>query len=437
MSQMVACPHCRALLRSEKPIPPGINLRCPECRAPFSSGQVTKPSLFGPAFILAVAVSLLLGAAIIAAALVLTARQPEPVAQEPAEESADESIRDELADARAKLAARERRLRQMEREAEEARREARRSPVQDESPGQAEDKQVELLSEARAALDGESAEKKKQADYRQHMDAGKSAMRAERYTDAVKEYMAALRLMPDDLEAQQGQRQAEARLAALADKEKRQNAFDALTERAKTAQRGKRFKEAVQALEAALRLIPDDREAARDLRTAKADLARVKRENPSLLARADLAVKLRRLNDARDLCDEAVKNWAEDELAEKALKNVDRLIESAKMAQATYLARVQAAQLAYAAGNYAQAVAAFAEAARLMPADVVVARQLREARAAFERQKARYNRAIGDGQRALQMRRKSDAIAAFTAALDEMPVDLAATNGLRQARMMR
>ena len=55
-------------------------------------------------------------------------------------------------------------------------------------------------------------------------------MTAERFADAVKEYIAALQEMPDDLEAQNGQKQAEAKLLALTDKEKRQKAFDDLVD---------------------------------------------------------------------------------------------------------------------------------------------------------------------------------------------------------------
>jgi tetratricopeptide (TPR) repeat protein len=554
---MVSCPHCRSLLRCTKPIPAGVNLRCPDCKVPFLAPDVSKPTLFGPPFIIAVTVSLLLGASIIAAALVLTTRRPGPVAQDQARP--DEDLvrqRRELADAKAGLDEQKRKLEHARllvraqdalgkddhalakklfaqaldlvpgdadtvkglaaaeagllvaanRQKDRSKRQAELEQLLADAKQALADRKyalavqrleaaravaatnrtvLDLLAEAQTALDSDTAEKKKLADFRAHMDSGRAALKAERYTDAVKEYLAALRLMPDDLEAQQGQKQAEARLAAQADKDKRQNAFAALADRGQKALKGKRFKEAIQALEAALRLIPDDREAQRDLREAKADLARVKKGNPSLLARADEAVKLGRLTDARQLCEEAVADWAEDRQAEKALRNVDRLVENARTAQTTYLARVQAAQLAYAAGNYAQAVAAYAEAAQLMPTDLEVARALRQARRALERQvagrleidrlvragngallarsfdsaitsfnkalridpdnvaatqglnRARYGKGMSDGQMALARRRRDDAIEAFTTALEAKPGDALASNGLRQARMLR
>ena len=47
---------------------------------------------------------------------------------------------------------------------------------------------LDLLAKAQAALDADTAEKKKLTAFRTHMDAGKAAMRAERFPDAVKEF---------------------------------------------------------------------------------------------------------------------------------------------------------------------------------------------------------------------------------------------------------
>jgi tetratricopeptide (TPR) repeat protein len=563
MSQTVTCPHCRTLLRSQKPIPAGVTLHCPDCHEPFLAPAVipalpTGPKLIGPPFLIAVTVSLLLGASIIIAALLITARRPVEVVQEPRSDSEGALARQqkELADAEKRL---EEKSRAMERNLEHARLldraeaalekgkyvdakkfftqalelkpddgKARAGLVQvevalasaartekDEKKLKAEIDQLladakkaledrkfavamqrleaargvaptnkavlDLLAEAQTALDADRNEKKKLVDFRTHMDAGKAALKAERYPDAVKEYMAALRLMPDDLEAQNGQKQAEAKIAALADKEKRQNAFAALMDRARVALGAKRFNEAIQNLEAALRLIPDDRDAVRDLRDAKAALTKAKKANASLLARADEALKVGRATEARDLCDEAVKNWAEDSKAEKALQTVQRLLDNAKTAQAnvqaTLAARLQAAQLLYTNGNYAGALTAYQLLAQQYPSDLVVLRWLRkveravavdkllragdasmrtlaygDAIAYYRRAlrldrdnvdavaglaKARYNKAMADGRLAMLQRRKNDAIAAYTAALDANPGDVAASNYLRQARAMR
>jgi tetratricopeptide (TPR) repeat protein len=156
---------------------------------------------------------------------------------------------------------------------------------------------------------------------------------------------------------------------------------------------------------------------------------------------------------------------------------------------------MQTALLAYNLGNYAQAVAAYQQAALLMPAGIdpllkleydrlllraqaaleravarrvtrgaeldrlmragnaaLLARNYGDAITAFTRalrldpdnlaarnalSRARYNKAINDGQRALAMRRKTDAIDAFTIALEAVPGDPVATTGLRRANMLR
>jgi tetratricopeptide (TPR) repeat protein len=573
MSQTVTCPHCQTLLRSQKPIPAGANLRCPDCRESFTAPALALPrprSVFLDApFLIAVTVSVLLGGSIITAtvvAVVLSGQRPEPVVQEPAPEKKDDDAlakeRKALEEAKAGLA-REKLALILDRakaaleakkytEAEKLFREALElapgdskaiegltsaktalalaaAREKDDGKARAEvetlladarkamaDRKfalavqrleaartaaptnktvLDLLDQAHAALDADTAEKKKLADFRAHMDAGKLATKTERFADAVKEYLAALRLMPDDLEAQQGQKQAEAKIAALADKEKRQNAFVALAARARNALDAKRFKEAVQNLEAAVRLVPDDRDAQRDLRTARAALARVKKENGSLLARADEAIKANRLTEARDLCDEAVKNWAEDTAAEKALRNADRLLANAKQSKENYLAKLNAALLLYNNGNYAQAVAAYKLAQGLMPADLdplsraeyerLLLRAQRKLNEEVNRQvnrnigfdqamragnaallsrdwnsaikyfkqalrndrdnvlattnlnKALYNKGLADGQAALRARNKSAAIDAFNMALDANPGDTVASNLLRQAQMLK
>jgi tetratricopeptide (TPR) repeat protein len=271
----------------------------------------------------------------------------------------------------------------------------------------------------------------------------------------------------------------------LADKEKRQAAFDDLIDRGRASLAGKRYKEALAILEPAARMMPDDRQGQRLLRDAREGLKTAKTSNARLLGLANDASRLGRYDEAQRLLEEATRNWPEDDVAEKALRNATRQMEAAQIAQANYLRYTQQGTLAMTAGRYAEAVAAFAEALRLAPLDLDVQRNLREARAALERdlrvradyerlyragnlalvrrsfpeairaftdalklvpgdlpaseglRKARYGKAILDGTVALKMRKKAEAVAAFEAALAEMPTDLAARQGLAQARSLR
>ena len=88
----------------------------------------------------------------------------------------------------------------------------------------------------------------------------------------------------------------------------------------------------------------------------------------------------------------------------------------------------KAGTLALQQRSYPDAVKLFRDARKLFPDDLVAADGL---------SKARYGRAMLEGQQALAQRRKADATRAFEAALAERPGDPAAQNGLRQARVLR
>ena len=345
----------------------------------------------------------------------------------------------------------------------------------------------EALDEALTAVENDKAEKGRLTDFQARLDAGKLAMKAERFPDAVKEFQAAVRLMPDDLDAAALLKQAENKLINLADKEKRQQAFDKLVEQARAAQRATRFNEAIQTADAALRLIANDREAERIARTSRTALKKAKVENAERISQADAAAKLGKIDDARGLLQDALKAWAEDTQAEKALRNLDRLVNNAQNNQVAFQRALTQAQAAMQALDYAAAVAAYQSALRWNPNDPDTVRLLAEAqrflkreaarqvdydlfmkraRAALDRAayadavtaleralkaaptpdavvlvkteliKARYGKAMADGRLAMQQGRRADAVAAFTEALNQKPGDFAATQLKRQAETL-
>jgi tetratricopeptide (TPR) repeat protein len=344
---------------------------------------------------------------------------------------------------------------------------------------------LEGLGKARDASDADAAEKKKLADYRKHLDAGKAALEAERFTEAIREFLAAQAVLPGDEEAVNGQREAEKRIAALKDREKREAAFTALLDRARKALGDHRFAEAIGDLEAALRLFPDDREAQRALRDARQALKQAKSDYNKLVAQAETAARLGRLEEAQRLYAEAAKLLPDEPAAARGLREVERLVENARTAQAAYQRYMEQALLAMEALRYADAVAAYNEALRLVPGDIDAAEGLRRARRRMERETrgraefdramraatnalarrqfteaerffndalrvlpddpratrglrdARYGRFMLEGQRALAARRKQEAIDAFQSALEEKPGDPVAQDGLRRARMLR
>jgi len=112
------------------------------------------------------------------------------------------------------------------------------------------------LLRARAGVNDDAAQKKLLADYEEHMEAGRVAMNAGRYADAVKEFLAAQRAKPNDPAAVQAQQVAEKRLGDVQNKERKAAEYDRLMARAAAAMKEKQYDEAIKAYEAAAKLFP-------------------------------------------------------------------------------------------------------------------------------------------------------------------------------------
>lgn len=218
--------------------------------------------------------------------------------------------------------------------------------------------------------DAQSALNQAKRDYGRLMDQGDLAMRAQRYEEAVRSYGEAVRAMPGDDRAVKALRQAE---RVLKDVEAAQAAYIRFMNQGDLAMRNGRFSEAVFAYSEALRVVPNDGEAARRLRDAQ-------------LARED---------EGR------------------------RRVDFDKLMQAGFTAMRQ--------GKYDDATKAFHDAQRLFPDDLRPANAMRQ---------VRYNQFMADGQGAMKARKYADAVRAFENALRELPGDQAAVNALKQAKAL-
>jgi tetratricopeptide (TPR) repeat protein len=288
--QTVSCPHCRSLLRSDRPVRPGATLRCPDCKSSFTAPEPPpdlptrqRPVLLGVPFLIAVIVSVVLGSSIIAGAIIVGAsRKSDPITRAaPVEDRSKEleQLKGEIAalkDLREQQdrAAHKREYslqmklaghalaRRLYAEAIEAYESALKLEGHDPEASQgllaarrAQSEEAKkssdlpkLLAESKKALAAEqyalaveqlqaarkidptnqaisddllkaqkllfedTAKKKVQADMKQHLEAGKAAMMRKDFLEAFKEYTLALGLMPEDLEAQQGQKEAKRKL---------------------------------------------------------------------------------------------------------------------------------------------------------------------------------------------------------------------------------
>lgn len=293
------------------------------------------------------------------------------------------------------------------------------------------------LDQARKAVADNEAEKKRLADYQAHMEAGRLAVIGERYADAIREYAAALQLLPDDDAALKARRQAEARLEAVQDLEKRRAAYRDFLAQGQGAVRDRKLNDAVQAFQSALRLFPDDAEAKRQLRDVQKELTRARAQHQQLMAQAELALQAQRLEEAHRLFSEADRLLPGDPAAGKGMAQAARLIQDLQAAQGAYFRFMTQGSLALQGRRYAEAAIAFREALRISPTDAEAARGLQQAQAEGEQDLVRrrdVERLVQMGSTALQQRRFQEAVAHLTQAQQQAPGDLRLLPLLRQAR---
>src|SRR5262249_7838996 len=174
------------------------------------------------------------------------------------------------------------------------------------------------------------------AEYQAHMDAGQAALLAQRFNDAVREFVAAQRVIPGDAAAIKGQRKAEDGLNDIQDREKRLAAFNAHLDPARTAPRERGFDEAMSAADLALRLFPTDQEATSVQRQAKQARAEARTEYDSLMTRADAALQLQRFEEATRLYEEALRLFPGDAAAARGARQASQVALDLIAGQAAY-----------------------------------------------------------------------------------------------------
>jgi tetratricopeptide (TPR) repeat protein len=300
---------------------------------------------------------------------------------------------------------------------------------------------IKALAEAQAAADADRGQKQKLAEYQSHMDAGRAALEAQRYPDAAREFQEAQRLIPADAQAGASLRLAEQRLqglqAAAQDQQQRLAAFAALMDRSASALRAKRYEEAVQAANEAVKLFPSDARAKQAQADARQALRTARSQYNQLRTDADAALQAGRVNEAVRLYQQAAELFPEDEAAKKGLREARAAADTLGDAGAAYNRLMATGAAAMQGRRFADAVLAYTEALRLVPNDPLAAQGLRDAQAGANRRARRglaLDRQLQAGAAAMQQKQYAEAIRAFKAALDLDPDNPAALDGLRQAR---
>jgi tetratricopeptide (TPR) repeat protein len=347
------------------------------------------------------------------------------------------------------------------------------------------------LGEAQAALEKDAAEKKKLAEYQKHMDAAKAALGARQLEEAVREFRAALDLLPGDGDALAGLKAAENQLAAVKAQEKRVAAHKELMEKGQAAMQARRFSDAVASFTQAQKLFPADKPTVKALRAARLALAEGRQQYLDLMEQGDAAMQAQRWEEAHRLYTKALEVVPNDAAAQRGQQSAADVIQNIRAGREAYIRFMLQGQEALQTLRFVDAVRYFREALRLLPGDPNALRGLRSAEAALtqagaalpaliaqadldaalkagaaalaQRQfttasrtfaeilrlapdnaaaqaglrQAKYGLAMIEGQKALLAGRPQDAIKSFEAALKEVPGDVAALAGLRQARALK
>jgi colicin import membrane protein len=324
---------------------------------------------------------------------------------------------------------------------------------------------LQELEQARSTAATEAERKKKQAEYQQAMKAGRDAVAAKRYDEAIKAFTEAGRLLPGDRDAalllqQSAWARDEAKAAMDAEarkkqeEEKRRAEFNRLMADGRAALAAKRYDDAVKAFGEALKLQPGDRtanallqQAARAREDAKAAMdaeARKKQDEEKrraefnrLMASGRQALAARRYEEAVKAFGDALKLQPGDPTATRSLREAQQALDASRpppkpskpskppqppAPPAEYTRQMNTAQGLERQQKYAEAVRAYREALRLVPGDAQASKG------------GEFAQRMADGQKALAARRFADAVRAFEAALKLVPNHPDATSYLKRAR---
>jgi len=239
------------------------------------------------------------------------------------------------------------------------------------------------LQEAGDAALAQQTAKKKAADYESHMTAARAAMVGQRYADARNEFLAALQNKPDDPAALDGHKQAEKRLNELQEEARAQTDFNRLMDQGDRALRNRRYGEAERAYSKAVALLPRNLDARNGLREAQKGLEKMKQDFNRLMQQGDLAMQSLHFGDAVRAYSQANKLFPDSEAAINKLQTAQKALDDLSNAQASYNRLMLQAGTSMRLGRFADAASAYSAALRLVPGDLDALAGLRSARASM------------------------------------------------------
>ena len=256
--------------------------------------------------------------------------------------------------------------------------------------------------------------------------------------------------MPGDVQATSLLQQAQAawndaKLAA-ADTAKKQTLYADAIKLGQSALLGKKYDDAIKAFESAGKLMPGDAQAAKLLKqaqVAQADAIRIAQEEAkaakleqqkktqfgTLMKEASAAFDQKKYTEAKSLLQEALKLYPMDAGALRGLKDASAALDAAKTPpkdnKALYQKAMKDGSGLEQQGKYADAIKKYNEALQLMPNDTQASNGVR---------RAQFGQHMADGQRFLDGAQWVNAQREFEAALKINPNDQSAKKLLEKAK---
>ncbi len=176
-------------------------------------------------------------------------------------------------------------------------------------------------------------------------------------------------------------KQAEERRKEVEGEARRQTDFNRLMDQGDRALRNRRYEEAERVYNKAVALLPRNLDARNGLREAQKGLEKIKQDFNRLMQQGELAMQALHFGDAVRAFSQAIKLFPDSEAAINKLQTAQKAQDDLGNAQASYNRLMLQAGAAMRLGRYTDAALAYSAALRLVPGDLDALVGLRSARA--------------------------------------------------------
>lgn len=293
---------------------------------------------------------------------------------------------------------------------------------------------AQLLTEAQERLQQADVKQRKLADFDARILSGKAALQAGKGMEALRDFLAAGKLLPDDPLPAELAKEAEKLLAVEKDQGDRKKELELVLGFGREQLKAKKFDDAIDTFKQALKIAPNDAGAKKGLADAEAGQKTSKAGVQRIVDDALADLRAGRVNEAINRYRDGLRQHPDDETLSRGLRYAEQI----EANRQTYYAALNRGIAALSFHRYADALLAFNEALRIVPNDTLAYSGLLDAQRGIARQeqlRIEYERLVNQGLNAIRVRRYVEGAQFFTAALKLVrPANLPDPQVLRMQR---